>query len=1247
MGSPKGMPRGATKSIKSAPTRKHSGSTASGKSVATDDVVHRRSGDMFVVGIGASAGGLEALRPLVSNLPALSNMAFVVVQHLSPQYRSMLGQILGRDTELSIAEITDGIEVERNTIYVTPPDKDVIIKDSRLHLRKPSAPVGPKPSVDAFLVSLAEDKGEFAIGVILSGTGRDGAHGIRAVKAHSGFTIVQDPATTKYDGMPTAAIQTGCVDRLMPPDKIGQELASIAQFPRLVAQKSAESAEHGTLDEILIALRRRTDIDFSQYKHNTLCRRLERRLAANRLETLEKYLEYIQEQPQELDFLCKDILISVTSFFRDDKAFKDLGNLFGEILKDKRPGDSIRLWIPGCATGEEAYSLAMLLCDHLGKATKEYTIQIFATDLDLDAMAHARKGIYSDETIKALDRGYVDKYFDRIGQSCQVKKAIREMVVFARQDMTKDPPFVRVDLISCRNVMIYFNSDLQNRIMGVFHYALNPGGYLFLGKSESIGQHTDLFRPVRKASKVFAKRNTFDVKGIPAFGMFRPKFIPEKAAKTQAPKKKSVTDLMTEAFVEAYAPDSVVVNDNLDVLHFHENVETFIKLPRGTPNLNLSKLIINDFRTDLSVLLHRVRKEGGAVYSAKKRLEMKDGPVLARLVVRQLVSGGTEGIVGDALYLVSCETEKFAKENETQQQSTSSVDAELRISELEQELIATKENLQTVVEELETSNEELQALNEELQAANEELQSSNEELETSNEELQSTNEELTTVNEELQVRTIELGEANSDLENIQDNIGFPMLVVDKNLRVTRYTPQAIRLFGLLHSDIGQVITAIPCHTEIHDLRMRLDEVILSGKPFEDEVRGEGAVYRMRILPYKDKDSHVGGAILTFIDETEVRTAKAKLQVQEEWTRQVTDSVPVMIYYADREEKFRFCNEPFAEFYGTSIQAVQGKTIRQVIGANVYKLTKPYLAEALNGTAQKFERQDKNAKGETMFMQIRFEPHVNESGDVVGHFAIISDISDLKMTEAALMKAKEAAENANQAKSNFLASMSHELRTPLNAIMAFSEIISLEKFGRVNNAKYREYAEDIHQSGKHLTKMIGEILDLSKIEAHMVNMEEKPLDIAEVVASSMRLISEKAMANGVLVQRHVPPNIPCLLADETMIKRIILNLVSNAVKFTPAGGQVSVTANVDDNGFDIVVVDTGIGIPPQDIDRVLLPFEQVRNPLQSDNREGVGLGLSITKSLTELHGGSLNISSNLGKGTVVTVSFPRDRIIRTA
>jgi two-component system CheB/CheR fusion protein len=1084
--------------------------------------------NLYVVGIGASAGGLEALRPFVANLPSEANMAYVIVQHLSPAYRSMMVQLLARETKLPVEEIKDGTVLAANTIYITPPNKDVRIKNSTLWLREPSAPLGPKPSVDGFFASLAQDRGQHAIGVILSGTGSDGAHGMRAIKASGGLTVAQEPETAKYDGMPKAAIDSGCVDQTLPPDGMGPELASISRFRRpVVNQKSEETKTQDTIAEIFLLVRKRTDVDFTQYKLNTVRRRLERRMAANRIESLNAYLEFVQRQPAELDLLCKDILISVTSFFRDGKAFEDIKAILSELLAAKRPGDSIRIWVPACATGEEAYSFAMMLTDLLGDNVRSFKVQVFATDIDLDAMRHARKGTYSASTVEALDKSYVSKYFDALGPHYQIKKPIREMVVFARQDLIKDPPFVKVDIVSCRNVLIYFNADLQDRIFQVFHYAINPDGHLFLGKSESVGHCTDLFRPIRASSKIFQKRLGGPRSTNPVFGAFRLKAA--EASETILPLGGTpIETVVRDGFVAACMPPSVAINENLDILYYHGDVDAFVRFPQGRPNQNLGKLIADDFRIDLRSLVHRATESGTVAVGTKRQLRTRDGDILARLMIRPLpAEGGREG-----LFLVSCEKIETPAEGGTAE-IPSAPGSDIRLMELEQELTATREHLQTVVEELETSNEELQALNEEMQAANEELQSSNEELETSNEELQSTNEELTTVNEELQVRTTELGAANADLQNIQDNVGFPMLVVDKALRITRFTPQAARLFGLLPSDVGQLITAVPSQFQIKDLRNLLMTVVSSGLGHEQIIESEDRIYRMGIVPYYDLREELAGAILTFLDETVIRTTQR---------------------------------------------------------------------------------------------------HLEET------------IQSLRLTQDDLKEAKELAEAANRAKSEFLGNMSHELRTPLNAVLGFAQIMADEMWGAIGNDRYKEYVEIIVNSGQHLLSLISQVLDMSVIEAGRAVLRESPVNLHDVILSSIRLLSSQAEEGDVALTASVPPDLPMLLGDLTAIQRVLLNLLGNALKFTAAGGSVTLTATVDQSGVTICVRDTGIGIKAADLERILMPFEQGGQRVLRKDREGVGLGLPISKSLMELHGGTLSVDSIEGKGTTACVHFPGSRVL---
>ncbi|MBF0334130.1 MAG: PAS domain-containing protein [Alphaproteobacteria bacterium] len=1078
----------------------------------------------YVVGIGASAGGLEALRPLVANLPESGGMAYVIIQHLAPQYRSMMVQLLGRETTLPVEEIKDGTVIAPNTIYITPPNKDVTARNGTLWLREPSAPMGPKPSVDVFFASLAQDRGRHAIGVILSGTGTDGTHGVRAIKAGEGLTIAQDPETAKYDGMPKAALDTNCVDLVLPPERIGPELASITRFPRPVVQKTEESETRDTINEIFQRVRQRTDIDFTHYKSNTVSRRLERRLAANRIDNLPAYLDFVQRNPTELDLLCKDILISVTSFFRDTKAFEDVKASLAELLATKKPGDSIRIWVPACATGEEPYSFAMMLSDTLGDAVRSFRIQIFATDIDMDAMAHARKGIYSATTVENLDKDYIEKYFDVMGHSCQIKKTIREMVVFARQDLIKDPPFVKVDLVSCRNVLIYFNGEVQNKVFQIFHYALNPDGYLFLGKSEAVGHCSDLFRPVKAASKIFQKRLVSPRSTNPVFGAFRPRIAEAMDQNSAPPGGPSIESMVRDAFVEAYMPPSVAINDELDILFYHGDVDLFVRFPQGRPNQNLAKLIAEDLRIDLRALVHRARERGVPVLGGKKQLRTRDGDIFVRLAVRPLrVENRREN-----LFLVSCEkvelpVDPIARDAEPQPSG------EARMVELEQELIATREHLQTVVEELETSNEELQALNEEMQAANEELQSSNEELETSNEELQSTNEELTTVNEELQVRTTELAAANADLQNLQDTVGFPLLVVDRTLRITRFTPQAVRLFGLLPTDLGQLITAVATQLHIKDLRAIVLGVMARGQMHQDVIEADGRIYLMRVVPYRDLRDQIAGAILNFLDETEIRSSQREL-----------------------------------------VASVQG----------------------------------------------------------------------LQAAEEELRDAKEFAETANRSKSAFLANMSHELRTPLNAILGFGQMMESEMYGPLGHAKYQEYSKIILDSGQHLLALINQVLDLSKIEAGKHHLHEETFELVDAISGSMLLLANQAERRKVTVTSEIQPGLPQLYADRTSVQRVLLNLIGNAIKFTPAGGHVKVKAITGSAGLILSVADTGCGIKTTDLARVMRPFEQGG---MSGTHDGVGLGLPISKSLVELHGGTLDLQSEEGKGTIAFAVFPTARL----
>lgn len=826
----------------------------------------------IVVGIGASAGGLEALTKLIPGLPTNANMSFVIVQHLDPKHRSMLPSLLDRHTLMPVVEIADCMEITPNTLYITPAGREVKLDGNTLRLTEPLKEIRPKPSVDYFLTSLAESKGDRAVGIILSGTGSDGAHGIRAIKAGGGITIVQQEDTAKYNGMPHAALETGHVDLVIAPEDMGKELQVAVKYPNLVPKVVPEE-QPDDIRKILLMITERTHVNFSEYKQATINRRVARRMALHRTTTLNDYVKYMERFPEEIDLLYKDILISVTAFFRDPEAFNALKRSLPQLLAKKNPGDDIRIWIPGCATGEEAYTIAMLFYETLGEAINAYNLQIFGTDLDQDAIVRARRGVYPAATVADVEKGILDKYFTHEDSTIQVKKYIREMIVFARQDLTCDPPFSHLDLISCRNLLIYFNQPLQKKIVPMFHYILNPGGYLFLGKSESIGQFADLFDPVVKKWKLYRRRDILKTPVVQFGKGYRQRYLGQQVDKPPAGAKEvSVRQILAESVISALGSNAVLIDDRQEIVYIHGNVSNYLALPPGKPGLNILNMAVPSIRLDLRSVVHKATRENRFVSSNRIRFIVNGKSV--HLVIEAGPAAIPEGMA--FLYLVLFhETDLEAEDLEVA--SADKEDFDPRILELEHELVATREHLQTTIEELETTNEELQSANEELQSANEELQSSNEELETSNEELQSTNEELTTVNEELQVKTNELATANTDLENILKRSGTAMVIVDHKLKLTHFTPTATAYFQLTASDKGQMITTIPALIELPDLRNLIGQVVEKGRTHEQELSFDGKAILVRIIPYLSETGYPAGALIIFLDQSAVKISENALK----------------------------------------------------------------------------------------------------------------------------------------------------------------------------------------------------------------------------------------------------------------------------------------------------------------------------------------------------------------------------------
>ena len=742
----------------------------------------------IIVGIGASAGGLEALRQLVPSLPIDERVMYVLAQHLDPKHSSMLVPILARETTLTVTEAQHGQKLEAKHLYVIPPAMDAYYHNGKLHLEKATG-LGPKPSVDRLLASLAENHGERSIGIILSGTGMDGAHGIRAVKAEGGITIAQLESTARFDSMPHAAINTGHVDLVLPPEEMGQHLQDfLAQpdSPFLFSSKNELSEDE--IQDILKALFEHTGTDFRNYKRNTLLRRIERRMTVHKFKDLTEYRIFLKQKPEELYELHNDILISVTSFFRDTDAFQALHRAMEHIIP--KHGNDIRVWVAGCATGEEAYSIAIALSEYLGNRINRYKVQIFGTDLYDHVLSIARQARYPKTAVVGIEEHLLDKYFVQKDGNYQLTQNIRNMVLFAKHDLIRDPPFSHLNLVSCRNVMIYFKQNLQKNVLESFHYALEPNGILFLGKSETIGNNERLYTTIDRKARIYRKRE--DVKShLPHLINARHQRDNSKQSLgsnlSREKGRLKLQEIVEKILLTIYQPDCILLDDRQELIYVRGNVDSYISFNEGRAGLNILELIRPELRQDLRGLLYKARRtdDVNPINSRRIHLKLNNGQ-LVRLVMR--IKHFAPGKFSDSeLSLLIFEYVAFTDEQQTEHDTQQFTDT-VRLRELEEELKETRESLQTTIEELETSYEELQSTYEEAQSTNEELYTSTEELQTSNEELQSTNEELRTVNQELNVKTSELEATNQQLKHINERLTSEIeerKQVEANLQIER------------------------------------------------------------------------------------------------------------------------------------------------------------------------------------------------------------------------------------------------------------------------------------------------------------------------------------------------------------------------------------------------------------------------------------------------------------------------------
>ena len=845
-------------------------------SPAADDA--RSAGRPFpIVGIGASAGGLEALQLFLQNVPEGSGMAFVIVQHLDPTHKGIMAELLQRDTTMKVTQVKDHTRVRPNCVYVIPPNKDMSVLHGVLHLFDPAAPRGLRLPIDFFFRALADDSEERSIGVILSGMGTDGTLGLKAIKGKAGVVFVQDPASAKFDGMPRSAVEAGLADVVAPVEALPGKIIAYLHHSPLIAKPglAEEDKAHSAFDKIVILLRAQTGHDFSLYKKSTIYRRIERRMGIHQIGEIASYVRFVQQNPQELDLLFKEFLIGVTNFFRDPAAWEKLkGQVIPALLKDRPPSQALRVWMPGCATGEEAYSLAIVFREALEelKQARTHRLQIFATDLDRDAIEKARAGIFLANIAADVSSERLSRFFVHLDRGYQVSKPVRETVIFASQNVIMDPPFTKLDLVSCRNLLIYLTPELQKKLLPLFHYSLNPGGFLFLGSAETVGGFTDLFALLEGEARLY-RRLEPGPRAEPV--EFPASFTPARTGVPQPKALKPPANLQSQAeqlLLQRYSPAAVLVNDKGDILFISGRTGKYLEPAAGKADWNLFTMAREGLRHELT----------GAF---QKALRQKDAASLRNVVVR--TNGGTQTVDVTVQRLDQPEALRgmlmivfadVATPPETKRPGKGPQASTASVAALARDLEQARQELRTTREQMQTSEQELKSVNEELQSANEELQSTNEELTTSREEMQSMNEELQTLNAELQHKVDDLFRLNNDMKNLLDSTEIATVFLDAALRVRLFTAGSNRVFKLIPGDVGRPITDIASELAYPKLADDAREVLRTLAVHEQPAAVcDGHQFLVRMMPYRTLENMIDGVVITFTDITASKTLEGKLR----------------------------------------------------------------------------------------------------------------------------------------------------------------------------------------------------------------------------------------------------------------------------------------------------------------------------------------------------------------------------------
>ncbi len=1184
----------------------------------------------MLVGIGASAGGLEALKALLPALPSDSGLAFVIVVHLRAGQPSVMAEVLQPFSVMPVTQVTEDQDIEPNHIYVIPPGCNLSAMDDHLRLSKIEENRESRAAIDHFFETLANAHAHHCIGIILSGTGADGSFGLRRIKEQGGLTIAQDPKESQFDSMPQNAIATGLVDLVLPIRDIPWHMLRFATTqPRIEIADSPDqspSRDREVLQNILAQVRTRTNMDFSKYKHSTVLRRIRRRMQLHQKELLSDYLELLRGDPNEANLLADEFLITVTQFFRDAEVFSYLENeVVPKLFEGKTASNNIRVWSVGCATGEEAYSVAMLLLEQAGRTAEAPLIEIFASDLHEPSLRRARDGLFPDTIEAEVSPERLRRFFAKEDNSYRIRREVREIVVFASHNLLRDPPFSRIDLIICRNLLIYLQRELQNDVIDLFHYALNPGGLLLLGPSESMDRAA-LFQVECKEFCSYRRRNVpAPEPRLPVFPLTFHRVGPFETTGMRLPSAASYGALH-QKMVERYALPSLLVDQDFRVIHASEHAGRYLQVPGGELSASVFRLAREELRIELRAALHSAVEHGESSRSRPILIELEGKAKQVVLNVRPWKDPELSN-----LHLVIFDEFEAC---ETALPGTTGPEAAEACAEME----ATRERLRAVVEQYETSQEEMRAANEELQSVNEELRSTMEELETSKEELQSMNEELQTVNQENRHKVEELSQLTSDLQNLMAATEIATLFLDRELRIVRVTPRTRELFKIRAGDRGRPFTELRNRLGYDQLEQDALKVLERLTPVEREIQSEsGEWYLTRVNPYRSSLDQIQGVVITFVEITQLKNAELTARNSEENFRALVAASAQMVWTTDADGLVVEDSPSWRAFTGQSLEHFRGSGWADAVHPDDREETVKKWRDSL-ATQRPLDAEFRlsHASGGWRWTHARAVPLRDDADKLRGWVGMNSDVTERKGTEVAQREAEAALRDANRRKDEFLALLGHELRNPLaplrNAMALFEKLLPPDPELR----RIREMSE---RQVLHLVRLVDELLDVARISSGRMELKTKRVDLRDIVSAAIGNIGCAIEERRHELSVEQSPEPLELDGDEVRLVQIVSNLLDNAAKYTPEKGRIRVSLRRDGRQALLSVADNGIGLLPESLTRIFDHFARVE-PSGQNQVSGMGLGLTLVRRLTELHGGAVEARSDgLEKGAEFIVRLP--------